>query len=105
MLHDSRVVDGEVGRALLEVIRWVTTRSHDLLDELACAGDRDRRIIHELGLNPGPARSEARALGNAQLVEAKVLHTPRALRKLTLGTCDAAVLFDCTVVFGTELQP
>jgi len=84
VLHHGRVLDGQVSDALIEMFRRVAAGAHHLVDELVGAGHGHGRIVDELRLNARPGRREARAIRRLQLLEPKVLHAPRARRKLPL---------------------
>jgi hypothetical protein len=59
VIDHLRVVDGQVGRALLEVLGRIASIVHHLLDELVGVADRSHRVVHELHLGSGPKSFEA----------------------------------------------
>src|SRR5215211_9031651 len=54
VLHDLRVVDGDVGDSLVELVHWISTLAHDVSDKPIRLGHRPRWLIYETGLNVAP---------------------------------------------------
>ena len=52
VLDDLGMVDGDVGRLLLEVLDGVAALAHDLGEQRVRVGQRRRRLVDELRLRP-----------------------------------------------------
>jgi hypothetical protein len=104
ILHNSGMVDGDVGGALFKVGHWVASRRHHLSEQLIGFSDGARRIIHEASLHPIPRFEEVGAIGWGQWTEMKRSHSVRAFGELCLGALAITAFCNGAFIFRTELS-
>src|SRR5207247_992733 len=101
-LDELRMLDGDVRRPLLEVVRRVAAFLHDLLDERVRLDHRTGRVVHELDLRRLPALHVALPRLGCQLADVQRLVTLLPMAQLTLGFTPIARLLDGAVVLASE---
>src|SRR6185503_12229089 len=104
VLDDLRVVDRDVGRALVELVRdGVAAVAHDLHHERVGLADGRAGLVDEAPLRAAPAVGVAVARGGLELADLELVATLPALAKLGLGLAAVpAALLDRAFVFGAE---
>jgi hypothetical protein len=70
---EARVVDRQVGGALLEVGDRIAAGRHHLADQLVGAGDRRTGVVDELGLHMAPAVDVTVGLDGGQAADVEAL--------------------------------
>ena len=89
ILNDHWMVDGQVGRAPIEVFKRVATRSHHLGDELVGFPHGAVRVVHEAGLDATPFAGKRAGLFVSELVQVETADALGALSQngvRTFGT-------------------
>ena len=104
-LDDRRVVDGDVGRPLVEVVHRIPTFAHHLGDERVRGRDGRRRRVDELGLNRLPTLGVALAGSRAERTDVELPAAPFPLGQLRFGLAPIRRVLDRPVVLGAELVP
>lgn len=89
ILNDHRMVDGQVGRAPIEVFKRVSTRRHHLGNELIGFAHGAGRVVHKAGLDPPPFAGKCTGLFLSELVQVEPVDALRTLSQngvRTFGT-------------------
>src|SRR4051794_32650986 len=104
VLDDLGVVDGDIGRALVELVGdGVAAVAHDLHHERVGLADGGRGLVDEATLGVAPAVGVAVARGGLELADLELVAPLTALAQLGLGfAAVAAALLDRGLVFGAE---
>ena len=102
--HELRVVDGEVGGALVEIADGIAARVHGLADQFVRAADRRARIIDEIGLDHAPPLHVALGFLAAQRPDVEALDALLAISELRLRLARVAVLVDGGHVLGAVMR-
>src|SRR6185312_7893128 len=84
-LDELRVLDGDVGRPLLEVVDRIATISHDALHQVVGLRHRARRIVDEARLRRLPLLDIALARIVRQRSKLELVVTPLTLCELAFG--------------------
>ena len=101
VFDDARVIDGEIGGALLELGDGIAASGHEEIDEPVGLVDGLAGSVDEAGLYGAPLGDEALALVCAQFAEGEFFDAFGTLEKCGLCTGGSG-LADGAVVLGTE---
>jgi hypothetical protein len=105
VVHDLRVVDGDVRSALLEVFDGVAALPHHLLDQHVGLCDRAAGIVHEARLGGAPRLGVAIARLGAQRLHVELLAPLPALGEIRLRLALRRRVGDGPVVLRPEALP
>jgi hypothetical protein len=95
---EPRMMNGEIGGALLEVRDGISAGLHYFLDERVGAGDGARRVVDEHFLDAPPLLGEQVSLIGEQRTNLEVLNSLLSLDELFLGTALTADLMNSSGV-------
>ena len=79
VLDDYRMIDGQVSRTAVEVLKRIATRGHHLGDELVGFADGAVRVVHEPRLDATPFASKCVGLFGIELVQVEAADPVGAL--------------------------
>ena len=102
VFDDARVVDGNVGGALLKVGDWIAACVHERGDEFVGFDDGTAGVVDEAGLDDLPIGEEAFALGGCEVADVEGVDALFACGEGGLGTALGAAFKDGAIVFGAE---
>src|SRR3954453_11663796 len=101
-LDELRMLDGDVGGPLLEVVDRIATLPHDALHQVARFRYRSRRIVDEARLRFLPLLDVALARIVRKRPELELVVTLLTLRELAFGLATTAGLLQLAVVLRAE---
>jgi len=103
MIDNARVIDGQIGRALIKFpSNRIAAGFHRSMNQAIGLGESPSGIVDELFLSHTPVACESFPICFVQRVNAKVLDAFGAMLELAFRGQRAATLFNNTIVFGTE---
>src|SRR5687767_12165806 len=103
VVHDDvRVIDRNVGDALLELPDRIAACGHQLADEPVRFGDRPARIVNKARLNAAPRIVVSLGVSRAEWMDVQLGHALCTGLERCLGFSDVALLPDGAVVLSTE---
>lgn len=101
ILNDHRMVDGQVGRAPLEVFKRVTTCNHHLRHQLVSFAHGAVRVVHEARLDATPLAAKRAGLFVRELVQVEAADALGALSQNGVRTFGTDSL-DGSFVLGSK---
>jgi hypothetical protein len=102
ILHDGRMVYGNISSALFEVAHRITASLHYIANQAVRLSDRRLRLIDEACLNAAPEFRESSHLGWCQITELKLFNTLLSFQQLLFGFARISLTADYSVVFRAE---
>jgi hypothetical protein len=101
VLHDDRVINGQVGRTPIEVFKGVATRGHHLGDELIGFPHGGGGVVHKARLDATPFAGKRIGLIVSELVQVEAADALSALSKDGVSACRTHSL-NGSFVLGTK---
>src|SRR6185369_2197190 len=102
ILHDLRVIDRKIGRALLEIHDRIAAALHHAAEQIVGMGDGRLGIVDELGLHLPPLIDIARALFRRQRPDREFGDALLALMQQRFRLAGGADLRHRPLIFGAE---
>ena len=97
------VVNGDVVRLALKVVRGVAAFGHHRLNQVECRGDRRARVVHELSLRPIPGPGKLLSARRIQLKHLKTGSPVLTIEQVTLRFLLITPRLDSPVILLTEV--
>jgi hypothetical protein len=105
VLNDMRVIDGEIGRPLVEICHRVTSSSHQGCQRIIRFIDGCLRIVDKLGLDLPPTCVELLAFRRVEIADLELLDTLLSFGQHRLRRAFRSTLAHRSFVLGSKAFP